>query len=107
MTCAKALSMINGFLHDSLSPHDTLEFIDHVKNCRNCYDELEIQYMVMRFTGTISDNGEEDYGFAKRLKEKIEYTEKRLVRRYRCLRLFLLIALILIILLAVYIAFIR
>lgn len=44
--CKKFERWIPLYLSDKLSQDETLELIEHVKNCPNCKEELTIQHMV-------------------------------------------------------------
>ena len=46
MTCQEAEKLVVPYIKDELSPMELEEFIDHIKNCPNCREELEIHYMV-------------------------------------------------------------
>ena len=44
MTCQEAEKLVVPYIKDELSPMELEEFIDHIKNCPNCREELEIHY---------------------------------------------------------------
>ena len=46
MTCKEARKLIIPFIHDELSMEDTRDFLQHVRGCKACMDELEIYYIV-------------------------------------------------------------
>ena len=46
--CRKYENKVQDFLEDSMSDKDTQEFIEHVKTCARCFEELEIYYTIYR-----------------------------------------------------------
>ena len=46
MTCREARKLIIPFIHDELSIDETRDFLQHVRGCKACMDELEIYYIV-------------------------------------------------------------
>lgn len=46
MTCVEAEKMVVPYMKDELSPTELEDFLDHIKTCENCREELEIHYMV-------------------------------------------------------------
>ena len=46
MTCREARKLIIPFIHDELSIEETRDFLQHVRGCKACMDELEIYYIV-------------------------------------------------------------
>ena len=48
ITCREIVGMIPDFLDGKLSGRQQEHFLEHIRNCRNCYEELETNYMVNR-----------------------------------------------------------
>lgn len=48
MTCKEFSSMVPGFLDDTLDNESLRLFLSHLDSCKNCKEELEIQYLVKR-----------------------------------------------------------
>ena len=46
MDCHEAQKMITRYIRGELNRTETDEFLDHVMNCKECYDELEIYYTI-------------------------------------------------------------
>lgn len=46
MTCMEAEKMVIPYINDELTIDELDEFLEHVTNCDNCMEELEIHYMV-------------------------------------------------------------
>ena len=96
MQCSEAHAMIKPFLANKLSMKDTRQFIAHVENCRECFDELEVSYMI---SAALNDDHEKDlksYDLRGQLQEKLNEKKKR----YRRLTTVLIVTSVLIILIA-------
>ena len=46
MKCEEALTKIEAYIDHTLSGRELEEFLEHVKSCRECYDELETYYII-------------------------------------------------------------
>lgn len=46
MTCVEAEKMVVPYMKDELSQTELEDFLNHIKTCDNCREELEIHYMV-------------------------------------------------------------
>ena len=45
MDCKEAERLIPFYLKDKLKEKKTKEFLEHMKSCESCYEEMEITYM--------------------------------------------------------------
>ena len=46
MDCKQVEKMIPQFLDDDLTTEELREFMEHIENCKECYEELEIHFTV-------------------------------------------------------------
>ncbi len=46
MDCREAEQFIHSFINDELIGEELRKFLMHVKNCGNCYEELETEYLL-------------------------------------------------------------
>lgn len=47
MTCKDIEKQIPAFLEDSLDEDNLAEFVNHIKQCKDCEEELAIQYLTV------------------------------------------------------------
>lgn len=47
MTCKEIEKQIPAFFKDSLDEDNLAEFVNHIKQCKNCEEELAIQYLTV------------------------------------------------------------
>ena len=45
MNCKEEERLIPFYLKDELNEKKSQEFLEHVKECKSCYEEMEIQYL--------------------------------------------------------------
>ena len=83
MECRDALLMIRPFINNTLSPADTRRLIKHVKCCSDCYDELEVSFLVDKACGSLSakQSASEDFNFSDALNKEIGTRERKLKGR--------------------------
>lgn len=86
MNCQEAQSNVLNYINHKLNDEQTIEFIDHIKDCANCQDELEIYYIMMVGLRQL-DNGEVlTTDFQKELmddmKKRYEWIRKEKRREY-------------------------
>ena len=45
-SCKTAQSLVIPYINDQLSDEETEDFLEHIENCKECYEELEIHFTV-------------------------------------------------------------
>lgn len=85
MDCKNTILRIDKFLKKEMHGHELEEFLDHVENCRECYEELETYYTVDRTLHYLDKNIEGSYNIPMAMKRDMRGARKR-VRRMRLLR---------------------
>ena len=85
MKCEKALTKIEAYIDHTLSGRELEEFLEHVKSCRECYDELETYYIISVGMRYLEEENLESYNIPKMLQEDL-HTRERQVRRRNIFR---------------------
>ncbi len=81
MNCEQAKSMVNAYIDGNLSDQECIDFLNHVKECRKCYDELETYFIVDYALQYLDDeDSDQSYDMQKVLKDDIRLNEKRVWR---------------------------
>ncbi|MCR5322412.1 MAG: zf-HC2 domain-containing protein [Lachnospiraceae bacterium] len=84
MDCNTALGYIEPFLHDELTDEEKEGFIYHVKQCKDCRNELEFYFITHAvFDELNKDEDSEDLDYIAALDKKLEISQKGLNRRRR------------------------
>lgn len=81
MKCEEVLSRIDAYINDTLSYKEMEEFLEHIKGCPECYDELETYYTISVGTKYLEEEKLESYNIPKMLKEDLREKEKFVQRR--------------------------
>ena len=80
MDCIKVQKLIRPYLEGQLSDRELEEFLNHVENCRECHDELEIYFSIYQTLGDEDDDG--DYNFTRKLEQQLKRSRDYLRRRH-------------------------
>ena len=81
MNCVRAQQLVKPYLDGLLSDRELEEFLDHMQNCQDCFDELEVYFSIYRTLDNVDEKG--DYNFTKKLHAKLEDSRMYLRRRYQ------------------------
>ena len=74
-TCAEIQKNISAFIENELDSSETLAFVDHVRNCESCMEELSVEYLVL--VGVKRLDSASAFNLNQELEELIEYNEQR------------------------------
>lgn len=98
MNCREAQQLMSSFIEDKMDEETLEAFIDHVRNCPSCYDDLEVYYMVMSGIRQLDEEEDADFinGLKNKLKEKEAWLRHQKKVRFRrwigaCLAAFILV----------------
>ena len=80
MICKEWQRMIPGFLDDTLENQEMEGFIQHVQTCEDCYEELEIMFMLSIGLQELKEERNISYNFSQLLENKILEEEIRFER---------------------------
>lgn len=72
MTCLEAQTKIMAFIDNKLTGDELSEFVKHVKNCKNCSEELEIYYTLLVGMKQLDNNEELSTDFKRDLDRKLD-----------------------------------
>lgn len=72
MDCLRAQTCITSYMEDKLGKNELKEFLLHVENCPNCWEELEIYYTLLVGTKQLDEGEITTTNFSQELGEKIK-----------------------------------
>lgn len=78
MECKEAEKLIRKFIDDELDYGESIEFMEHVRECPNCREELAIQFLVTEGMANLEEGSVFD--LQGELNERLEELEKRINR---------------------------
>ncbi len=80
MNCMEARRMITPFVKKELSLKDTEDFLNHVENCEDCMEELDIYYIAFHASDLLDSKDKHEYDFEKMLQEEIRSARRSISR---------------------------
>lgn len=72
MNCQNAQSMVLNFINNKLDKDETKEFIEHVRDCKDCWEELEIYYVMLVGLKQLDEGEELAEDFRKKLQNEVD-----------------------------------
>ena len=78
MECKEAEKLIRKFIDDELDYRESIQFMEHVKECGNCKEELAIQFLVSEGMANLEEGVAFD--LQGELERRMERVEKRMAR---------------------------
>lgn len=92
MDCKTAQEKIMPYIHRELSDRETEDFIEHIRECETCSEELEVYFTIYYALEKLEDEGQGSFDIKELLQKDIEQAEQR-IRNHQILgfyqRLFL------------------
>lgn len=105
MKCEEILAKIDAYINDNLSDRELEDFLEHIKGCPECYDELETYYTISVGMKYLEQEKLESYNIPKMLKEDLREKECSLRRRRILTGTMIVVCLIFVIGIAVFLLF--
>lgn len=79
MTCMKAQSLITPFINDKLDIKDMEEFLNHIKTCKECREELEVYYISLTAMKQLDEDKQLSDDFNQDLANKLESAHEKVM----------------------------
>lgn len=95
MKCIEAQQLVKPYIKRQLSDREMEGFLEHVEHCPECYDELEIYFVIYETMEDSSDEGGRDqYNFQEKLQQDMKSAKRYLYLRkaYRFFRTAVILA---------------
>ena len=80
MDCKEAKNRVNGYIEGTLTNKECTEFIEHVRSCPDCYDELETYFIIGYALDYLDskDGIERSFDMHKLIEEYLRRCERRI-----------------------------
>ena len=88
MNCKEAQGMVPAYLNGTLSFDELEDFLAHVRGCADCYEELEILFLIDRAVPYLDAENASSFNLRELLEEDLKEKERSLIRRRRNRKLF-------------------
>lgn len=80
MNCLEARKCIDRYLNEQLEDEKLRAFVRHIEECRECREELEINYMIYAGVRKL-DSGDSDLNISADFQRRLHLSRRRLKRR--------------------------
>lgn len=80
MKCVEAQGLITEYINDELSGEELEQFLEHVCECEDCREELEIYYVIMKGMKQIDNDNVINYNFHEAFEDELEHSRSQLVQ---------------------------
>ncbi|MCR5742579.1 MAG: hypothetical protein K6F92_02460 [Lachnospiraceae bacterium] len=79
MNCEEASALVNDFIENKIDDDQVLsEYLDHICSCKNCYEELDVMFIVSQGLYGLTTNENVSFDFTGALSKKIEDAKREL-----------------------------
>lgn len=79
MNCVEAKRMVNRFVEKKLSYQELEQFLQHVEQCDDCMDELDIYYTMHKAFDMLDTGAHQNYNFKELLKEELHAARRAVI----------------------------
>ena len=80
MKCVKAQGLITKYINNELHGELLEDFLEHMDECRDCKEDLEIYYVIMKGMQQIDEDNVLDYNFHRAFEHDLMDSKARLVK---------------------------
>ncbi|SCP95472.1 zf-HC2 domain-containing protein [Anaerobium acetethylicum] len=80
MICTESEKLVIPYINNELSGRKLEEFMNHIKTCSACYEELEINFTLFAAVWELDNNPNASYDIKNMFLERLRLTEKRIKR---------------------------
>lgn len=88
MNCSTAESMVNRYINHTLTVEEMEGFLDHIRECTSCYEELETYFIVHEAIQQLNEEGSDSTLDFKQLLEQDIRRSRRYIRTKKASRFF-------------------
>lgn len=81
MECKEAQPLVKKYIDGEISDKDLDKFLNHIENCKECYEELEINYTIFSALMKLDDNPNLSYNINEMLLEELNASRKYIRRK--------------------------
>ena len=83
MTCKECQNMIQDYLKNRLKAKELEGFIEHLRSCPDCYEELETYFIIGLATRVLEEGADVSYDIKAMLLQELQEKELMLKRKKR------------------------
>lgn len=80
MDCKTAQQKIMPYIERKLSDREMEEFLEHIRGCRTCSEELEVYFTIYYALENLDKDGQGDYNIEKLLEQDLKKSENKVLK---------------------------
>ena len=80
MKCVKAQGLITKYINNELHGELLEDFLEHLDECKDCKEDLEIYYVIMKGMQQIDEDNVVDYNFHRAFEQELGDSKARLAK---------------------------
>ncbi|KAB1439940.1 zf-HC2 domain-containing protein [Candidatus Galacturonibacter soehngenii] len=81
MECKEVQKLITKYIAKDMNDKELEHFLNHIENCKECYEELEINYTIYAALMQLDDNPGASYDMSAMLLEQLKASKKYIIRK--------------------------
>ena len=85
LKCNEVQKYIKPYVEGNTDIFETIELIEHIEKCEDCYEELEIYYILINGLKKIDNDEDGAFNIKKELNDRIKNSKKK-IRLYKSFR---------------------
>ncbi len=85
MDCQETLGKITSYLQGKLQLQEEIDLIRHVEHCASCYEELELNYIMLIGLDRLDEEQSSSMDFTAMLQEYLEESKRQYRKKRRVL----------------------
>lgn len=82
MDCKRAQQMIMPYIEHKLDERQMEDFIEHIRECKTCSEELEVYFTIYYALEKLDDQNQDSFDIKKLLQKNLEQSENRIARKH-------------------------
>lgn len=81
MECKEVQKLITKYVAKDMNEKELELFLDHIETCKECYEELEINYTIYAALMQLDDNPGASYDMSAMLLEQLKASRRFIIRK--------------------------
>lgn len=81
MECKEVQKLVTKYISKEIEDKELAQFLEHIETCKECYEELEINYTIFSALMQLDDIPNASYDMNAMLLEELKASKKYMIRK--------------------------
>lgn len=81
MECKEVQKLVTKYISGDINEKELAKFLEHIETCKECYEELEINYTIFAALMQLDDNPNGSYDMNAMFLEELKASKKYMIRK--------------------------